>query len=336
MTSSITDWVHPTDKSGEFRRQTSSFRAFVSAEPGARHPPEKDRYHLYVSLACPWAHRTLIARSLKGLEEFVGVTTVHWHLGEHGWRFVRSGETLDGIYAGKDPHHSDFTHLRQVYYESEPDYSARFTVPVLYDVKEKRIVNNDSADIIRIFNSAFNTVLPPGKAGVELVPDDLKAQIDEANAWIYDAINNGVYKAGFATTQDAYNRAIKVLFAGLDRAEAHLAQSGPYWFGERLTEVDVRLYTTLVRFDPVYVQHFKTNLRDVRSGYPALHRWLRTLYWTIKAFGATTDFNHIKWHYTKSHAQINPTAITPLGPEPHILPLDEETRAVQDTLRMSK
>lgn len=337
--SSITDWVSKGDKTGEFKRQVSSFRDSISREPGARYPPEKGRYHLYVSYACPWAHRTLIARKLKGLEGVLSYSVVHWHLGEGGWRFATADEVRSGGLPGEqvvpDPlaGHEDFTHLRHVYFESEPEYDARFTVPVLYDTKTRRIVSNESSEVLRMLGSEFDDLVEPKYREIDLYPADLRAAIDEAHEWIYSDINNGVYKSGFATTAEAYEANVTTLFAALDRAEAHLAAAaaeGPFWFGARLTEVDVRLYVTLVRFDPVYVQHFKCNLRDVRAGYPALHRWLRHLYWRVDGFGAdTTQFDHIRWHYTRSHKQINPLGITPLGPVPHILPLDDEVAAAK-------
>jgi putative glutathione S-transferase len=302
----ILNWVNPGDKSGEFKRQQSSFRDWISTEAGAKYPPEKGRYHLYVSYACPWAHRTLIVRKLKGLEEIIPFTSVHWEMLGQGWRFAQNGEDIPGENVTPDPHHPEFTHIRQLYFESEPNYEARFTVPALYDTKTKRIVNNESSEIIRMFGSAFDSILPEKYAKVNLLPEELLKDIDEHNAWIYDDINNGVYKSGFATTQEAYEKAVTQLFKSLDRVEEQLVKSGgPYYFGEKMTETDVRLYTTIIRFDPVYVQHFKTNLRDIRSGYPALHQWLRKLYWDVTAFGETTQFEHIKKHYTKSHKQIN-------------------------------
>jgi glutathionyl-hydroquinone reductase len=231
-----------------------------------------------------------------------------------------------------------------VYFASEPDYSARFTVPVLYDKIAKRIVNNESADIIRMFNHCFDSLLPETSRISDLYPKDLAEKIDSDNQWIYDDINNGVYKAGFATTQEAYDRNVQTLFKSLDRAEQHLTANGPYWFGDRLTETDVRLYTTIARFDIVYVQHFKCNIRDIRSGYPAIHKWLRHLYWDVDAFKSTTYPGEIKMHYTTSHKQINPLVglsltsgrtltelegITPFGPIPDILPKDEEVNAVK-------
>jgi len=324
----ILNWVKPGDKSGEFKRQGSQFRNFISSDAGAEFPAEKDRYHLYVSYACPWAHRTLIVRQLKGLEEIIPFTSVHWHMGEKGWRFTTADENEPGENVTADPLHPDFTHLRNIYFSVEPNYDGRFTVPTLYDKKQKKIVSNESSEIIRMFYTAFDALLPEQYKSVDLLPKALEEQIEETNAWTYDDINNGVYKSGFATTQEAYEKNVNVLFKSLDRVEEHLSKNAdPFYFGDKVTEADVRLYTTIVRFDPVYVQHFKCNIRDIRSGYPAIHKWLRNLYWTVKAFGSTTEFTHIKKHYTKSHAQINPFAITPVGPVPDILPLEEEVAA---------
>ena len=212
----------------------------------------------------------------------------------------------------------------------EPEYSGRFTVPTLYDKKKKTIVNNESSEIIRMFYTEFDDLLPEQFKKVELFPKDLQEKIEETNKWTYDDINNGVYKSGFATSQQAYESAVTQLFKSLDHAEADLAASGgPFYFGANITEADVRLYTTIVRFDVVYVQHFKCNIRDIRSGYPNLHKWLRHLYWTEPAFGETTQFEHIKKHYTKSHKQINKFSITPVGPVPDILKEDEEVNAVK-------
>jgi len=303
----ILNWVDPKDKSGEFKRQASQFRNWISKEPGAEFPPEKDRYHLYVSYACPWAHRTLIVRKLKGLEDIITYTSVHWHMLDKGWRFATPDERVPGENVTPDPLHPDFTHLRDVYFENNNSYEGRFTVPTLYDKKTHKIVNNESSEIIRMFYSAFDDLLPEKYKTVDLYPEALRKDIDETNDWTYNDINNGVYKSGFATTQEAYEAAVTTLFKALDRVEAHLAKGpGPFYFGDKITEADVRLYTTIVRFDVVYVQHFKTNLRDIRSGYPALHKWLRRLYWDVPAFGETTQFEHIKKHYTKSHRQVNP------------------------------
>ncbi|PKX99404.1 ubiquitin-activating enzyme E1 [Aspergillus novofumigatus IBT 16806] len=330
ITGKITDWVDPKDKSGEFKRQQSVFRNFISRQPGAQFPPEKDRYHLYVSYACPWAHRTLITRKLKGLEDIISFTSVHWHLGENGWRFAKADEEVAGENVTPDPLHPDFTHLRAIYFSNDPSYTGRFTVPVLFDKKTQRIVSNESAEIIRMFYYEFDDLLPEKYRKVDLYPPALRSEIDATNDWIYNDVNNGVYKSGFATTQEAYEKAVTTLFTSLDRIEAHLSKdaNSPYFFGSSITEVDIRLFTTIIRFDPVYVQHFKCNIRDIRSGYPAIHRWVRHLYWDVPAFRETTDFEHIKKHYTKSHKQINQFAITPVGPVPDILPKDEEVRAV--------
>ncbi|KAI1422306.1 glutathione S-transferase [Xylaria sp. FL1777] len=336
-TGKITNWVAPGDKTGEFKRQASSFRDWISDTPGAKFPAEKGRYHLYVSYACPWAHRTLIARKLKGLEEFVSFSVVHWHMGDKGWRFATpEDEDAAGENVVPDPlpGHEAHTHLRDLYFKADASYSGRFTVPVLWDKKAGTIVNNESSEILRMFGSVFDAQLPPRFASVNLYPENLRKEIDAAGVWTYDDINNGVYKSGFATTQEAYERNVTRLFEALDRVEAGLKGNGggAYFFGDVLTETDVRLFVTLIRFDPVYVQHFKCNIRDIRSGYPAVHKWLRQLYWgesTAAAFKDTTNFLHIKNHYTKSHTQINPFSICPVGPVPDILPLEEEVAAVK-------
>ncbi|KAL4946346.1 hypothetical protein BDV06DRAFT_136647 [Aspergillus oleicola] len=326
----ITNWVNPANKSGEFKRQASVFRNWISREQGAQFPPEKDRYHLYVSYACPWAHRTLIVRKLKGLEDIISYTSVHWHLGEKGWRFATPTESLPGPNTTPDPLHEDYTHLREIYFANNPSYEGRFTVPVLYDKKTSRIVSNESAEIIRMLYYEFDELIAPEYAQIDLFPESLRKDIEETNEWTYNDVNNGVYKSGFATTQEAYEKNVTTLFSSLDRIESHLASSKtPYYFGDSITEADIRLYTTIIRFDPVYVQHFKCNIRDIRSGYPAIHDWVRRLYWDVPAFKETTEFEHIKAHYTKSHNQINPFGITPVGPVPDILGRGEEVRVVR-------
>ncbi|KAF4980106.1 hypothetical protein FZEAL_3827 [Fusarium zealandicum] len=332
----VTDWVKPEDKSGEFKRQVSSFRDWISSSPDAKYPPEKGRYHLYVSYACPWACRTLIARRFKGLQDMISFSVVHWHLGEGGWRFVAKEDgDVPGDNVVPDPieGHEGFTHLKEVYFESEKDYKGRFTVPVLYDKKTNTIVSNESSEILRMLGTEFDGLLGDEHKAIQLYPENLQKQIEETHEWTYDLINNGVYKSGFATTSEAYERHVVALFEALDRAEKHLAEQkeGPYYFGANITEVDIRLFVTIVRFDPVYVQHFKCNIRDIRSGYPAIHQWMRNLYWNEPAFKETTQFEHIKWHYTRSHTHINPFSITPVGPLPHILPLKEEVAAALKT-----
>ncbi|KAL6793025.1 glutathione S-transferase [Trichoderma sp. SZMC 28012] len=330
----IYNWKSFSDKSGNFQRPPAVLREKVSKEPGAKFPAEKGRYHLYVSYACPWAHRILIARKLKGLEDIIPFTSVHWYLKDGGWRFATPEDTdAEGENVIPDPLHEGFTHLRQVYYETDPDYQARFSVPVLYDKIQKVIVNNESSEILRMFGTEFDDIIDEKYRNVVLYPEALQSQIDEAHSWHYDNINNGVYKCDIASTQEAYERAVTELFEALDKCEKHLASTeGPFWFGKNLTEVDVRLYVTIIRFDPVYVQHFKCNIRDIRSGYPQIHKWLRNLYWNVAGFKETTNFLHIKNHYTKSHTPINPLSITPVGPLPHILPLEEEVAAVKANL----
>ena len=229
-----------------------------------------------------------------------------------------------------DPLHPGFTHLREVYFSQDPGYKGRFTVPTLYDTKSKQIVNNESSEIIRMLYHAFDGLLPEKYASIELFPENLRKDIEETNGWTYDDINNGVYKSGFATKQEPYEKAVTTLFGSLDRVEKHLSSSSdPFYFGSNITEADIRLYTTIIRFDPVYVQHFKCNIRDIRSGYPAIHKWVRNLYWNEPAFKDTTEFEHIKNHYTRSHKQINPYSITPVGPVPDILPVDQEVNAAR-------
>lgn len=328
---SILHWVDPKDKTGEFKRQQSVFRSFISKKPGAEFPAEKGRYHLYVSYACPWAHRTLIVRKLKGLEDIVPFTAVHWHMGDKGWRFATPDEHIPGESVTPDPVHQNFTHLRDIYFGQNPGFIGRFTVPTLYDKRTNRIVNNESSEIIRMFYHEFDDLLEEPYKSVDLLPKKLEEDIDELNEWVYNDINNGVYKSGFATTQEAYEKAVHQLFKSLDRIEnALVTSSTPYLLSSpTITEADVRLYTTIARFDPVYVQHFKCNIRDIRSGYPALHKWLRHLYWDVPAFKETTQWEHIKKHYTKSHGQINPFGITPVGPLPDILGKEDEVVAVK-------
>ena len=301
-------WYDTKESKGQFVRSQSQFRNFVTADgsPGPTgkggFKAESGRYHLFVSLACPWAHRTLIFRKLKGLEEHISVSVVHWLMLENGWEFhEKDGATKDHLF-GSDT-------LWQVYAKADPEYSGRVTVPVLWDKQTGTIVSNESAEIIRMLNSAFD-----GLTGntLDFYPEDLRSDIDDLNARIYDAVNNGVYKCGFATTQEAYAENFEKLFAMLNELETRLADR-TYLFGDRLTEADWRLFTTLVRFDPVYVGHFKCNLRRI-ADYPHLQRYLKTLYNT-DGVAPTVDFTHIKNHYYQSHRTINPTGMVPVGPE---------------------
>lgn len=282
------DWITVDGKPAEGR--TRGFKA----EPG--------RYHLYVSLACPWAHRTLIFRALKGLEDIISVSVVHHYMGENGWTFrTDDGATGDTLYG--------FDYLHQIYTQADATYSGRVTVPVLWDKQEKTIVSNESSEIIRMLNSAFDEW---GDASVDFYPEGLRSDIDAVNELVYGSINNGVYRAGFATSQVAYEEAFNELFAALDTLEDRLSRHR-YLVGERLTEADWRLFTTLVRFDAVYVGHFKTNLRRI-ADYPNLSNYLRELY-QVPGVAETVNMLHIKAHYYGSHATINPTGIIPLGPE---------------------
>eukprot|EP01133_Synstelium_polycarpum_P006985 gene6985-8115_t len=301
------DQWYESSEDGAFQREQAQRRNWVTAdgEPGPTgkggFAAEAGRYHLYVSLACPWAHRTLILRKLKGLESLIDVSVVSWLMLENGWTFDKahgsSGDKLD-----------DFTFMHQRYTADTASYTGRVTVPVLWDKKLKRIVSNESAEIIRMFNSAFNELT--GNQ-LDFYPEAQRSTIDALNDRIYPAVNNGVYRAGFATSQKAYEAAFDDVFAELDHLEQHLGEHR-YLAGEYLTEADVRLFTTAIRFDAVYYSHFKCNLRRI-ADYPNLSNWLRELYqWP--GIAETVDFAHIKGHYYASHRTINPTGIVPKGP----------------------
>jgi putative glutathione S-transferase len=301
-----------TTEDGSFNRQQSAFRRWVEDRPGAEFPAEAGRYHLYVSYACPWASRTLVVRKLKGLEEAIGVTVVDPVRDERGWRFG-DGSPANGE---PDPLHG-WTYLSEGYQLTDPSFDGRVTVPVLWDTKTNTAVNNESSEIIRMLNSAFNAFA--ANPGLDLYPEALRPEIDALNDRIYDTVNNGVYKSGFATTQSAYERAVTTLFESLDWLEGLLAERR-YLAGDELTEADWRLAMTLFRFDPVYVGHFKTNLRRIYD-YPNLWAYTRELY-QHPGISETVNFDHIKRHYYVTHSQINPTGVVPLGPiidwdEPH-------------------
>jgi putative glutathione S-transferase len=292
---------------GHFERKPSQLRHWVtpdgSAGPSgvAGFAAEPGRYHLYVSLACPWAHRTLIFRKLKGLEDMISISAVHWFMGREGWCFEPGpGVIADPIFGARA--------LYEIYAASDTRYTGRVTVPVLFDKKTRKIVNNESSEIIRMFNSAFDGV---GARKLDLYPVDLRPEIDALNTRIYDSVNNGVYRAGFAATQAAYEEAVMPLFETLDYLEDRL-QTRRYLCGARLTEADWRLFTTLIRFDPVYVGHFKCNLRRI-ADYKNLSGWLRDLY-QIEGIAETVDLLHIKRHYYESHSRLNPSGIVPQGP----------------------
>ncbi len=300
-------WYDTKSTGGKFVRQDSSFRNWVTPD-GAAGPTgsagfkaEPGRYHLYVSLACPWAHRTLIYRKLKGLEKMIDLSVVNPYMRENGWTF----QPHEGVIA--DPiHNADFMH--QIYTKAKPDYTGRVTVPVLWDKQTNTIVSNESAEIIRMFNRAFDDV---GAIPLDLYPEHLQQQIDELNDFIYPKINNGVYKAGFATKQEVYQQAVHELFDALDKIDVIL-QKQRYLTGDTITEADWRLFTTLVRFDAVYVGHFKCNLKRIVD-YPNIWGYLKELY-QVAGVKETVNMHHIKHHYYASHDTINPTAIVPEGP----------------------
>jgi putative glutathione S-transferase len=302
-------WYDTKSEGGRFVRKESAFREFIRADGSTPHRPEAGRYHLYVSLACPWAHRTLIFRKLKKLEATISVSVVDPHMGSEGWVFSQEpGAIPDSV--------NRAARLHEIYTLADPRYTGRVTVPVLWDKKLGTLVNNESAEIIRMLNSEFDAL---GDASQDFYPAGLRAEIDALNADIYPRVNNGVYRCGFATSQNAYEEAFSELFDALDELDARLTHNR-YLLGDTVTEADWRLFTTLVRFDAVYVGHFKCNRQRI-ADYPKLSGYLRELYqWP--GIADTVHFSHIKRHYYGSHATINPTGIVPSGPdlrlgEPH-------------------
>ena len=296
-------WESEVSDDGEFIRHQTSFREQVRVDGSTEFKPAVGRYHLYVSYACPWAHRTLITRKLKGLENIISFDVVNPFLPRTGWSFDTSfpgstGDTVNGLPI-----------LRDVYLTSNPQFKGAVTVPVLWDKESSRIVNNESAEIIRMLNSEFQDFAT--NLDINLYPESKRGQIDELNDWIYPNVNNGVYRCGFAKTQQAYSKAFTTLFNSLDRLEKILAGSR-YLTGNDLTEADVRLFTTLIRFDSVYVTHFKTNLRRIVD-YPNIWGFTRDVY-QLPGVADTVNIAHIKSHYFQSHTHINPFGIVPDGP----------------------
>ena len=282
---------------GRFVRQPDVFRDWVRADPDAQYPAVAGRYHLYVSLACPWAHRTIIVRRLKRLEPAIGMTILDPVRDDLGWRFTFEPDPING-----------FKYLSEAYHATDPTYRRRFTVPVLWDKQTRRIVSNSDDDIMRMFETEFEALAGDHR---DLCPQTLRPEIDRSNDWIFDTINDGVYRAGFATTQHAYETAAWRVFESLDELERRLG-SQRYLFGGEPLETDWRLFVTLIRFDAVYHGHFKCNLRRIVD-YPNLYGYLRDLY-QIDGVSTTVDFDHIKRHYYYTHDDINPTRIVPIGP----------------------
>ena len=297
----IVQFPEEQTRSGAFKRQEDAFRGWVKRDGSSAFEPERGRYHLYVSLACPWAHRTIILRKLKGLEETIGMTVVDPLRDERGWAFRNgSGHSEDPV--------NGFKFLSEAYHATDPGYHGRITVPVLWDIKTKQMVSNSDDDLLRMFNSEFADF-----AGndYDFFPPDLSDKIEAINQIVYERVNNGVYLAGFATRQKVYERAAQRLFESLDELDARLT-TGRYLLGERMTEADWRLFPTLIRFDAVYHGHFKCNVRRIVD-YPNLWPYLRDLY-QHDGIEETVDFDHIKRHYYMTHDEINPTRIVPIGP----------------------
>ncbi|MGT2832774.1 glutathione S-transferase family protein [Streptococcus halotolerans] len=301
-------WYDTKSTGGKFVRSKAQFRNWITAE-GSAGPTgkagfkaESGRYHLYISLACPWASRTLIMRRLKDLEDHISLSVVNPYMLDNGWTFEDyPGVISDSLFNSQ--------YLYQVYLKADPNYSGRVTVPVLWDKKTQTIVSNESSDIIRMFNTAFNDIT--GNTD-DYYPKEYQTDIDDINSLVYDKVNNGVYKTGFATEQTVYEKELQNLFAGLDNLERHL-ETQEWLVGDRMTEADIRLFTTLVRFDPVYFGHFKCNLKRLID-YPNLWQYTKRIY-NLPGIADTVDFDHIKTHYYGSHKTINPNGIIPVGPD---------------------
>ena len=299
-------WYDTSKNGGKFERQASKFRDNISNDEDAKYSVESGRYHLYVSLACPWAHRALIFRKLKGLEEHIDVSVVHPEMLDNGWEFKEyPGSTGDKLYG--------FDYAHQIYTKAKPEITTRVTVPILWDKQTETIVNNESAEIIRIFNSGFNALTSNDD---DYYPEALRQEIDDINEMVYHDINNGVYKAGFATTQKAYEEAVNALFHALEIVEERLSKQR-YLVGSNITEADWRLFTTLIRFDAVYHGHFKCNKKQI-ADYPNIYGYMKELY-QVPGVAETVNFDHIKRHYYFSHTMINPTQIIPVGPEQDLM-----------------
>lgn len=300
-------WYDTKSTGGHFVRKESQFRNWITPD-GSAGPSgtsgfkaEAGRYHLYVSYACPWASRALIMRKLKGLEEVISLSVVNYYMGDNGWTFEEGRDVIPDPVINANYLHEIYTHV-------DPTYTGRVTVPILYDKKTNQIVNNESSEIMRMLNTAFDEV---GALPGDYYPEELRVEIDEMNEKVYHGINNGVYKAGFATKQDVYEEEVIKLFEGLDELETHLS-TRKYLVGDVLTEADWRLFVTLVRFDSAYYGHFKCNIRELRE-YPHLWRYTRELY-NYSGVKDTVNFYHIKHHYYGSHPTVNPNRIVPVGP----------------------
>ncbi|KAF4447245.1 hypothetical protein F53441_9204 [Fusarium austroafricanum] len=325
------------EKDGSFIRPDSTFRNWISKEPGSQFPAEKGRYALYLSPGCPWSHRTMIVRSLKKLEGIIDLYINSLHMGKEGWFFTDNPEAAKYGVLPKDPLYG-FDTIKQMYLKADPNYKGRYTVPALWDKKTNTMVSNESSDIIRMFYTEFDHLLPEevrevNRPGGGLYPEGLRKEIDEINEWVYDTVNNGVYKTGFAMSQNAYDENVVKVFKSLDRLERFL-DKGPFLLGEHITEADIRLYVTILRFDVGYVPIFQCNLGTIRDDYPNLHLWLRRLYWdtSVKTNGAFRTASEpwiekYKFAYASSRRRvlgITGPNILPMGPLVLIHELKEE------------